>query len=416
MRALVVIAVRNLLQNRRRSTFAILAIALGFAAVNVFGGFTRYMNRSLRDGFIYAQAHGHLALFKRGFLEEGTLDPGRFLLTEEEIARATALLEALPEVVLVTPVLHFSGLLSNGAVSTIFVGAGRVHADVSAIQARASGMVGKLTLFTGKPLQDDLPYGVGLSQGLAALLDLAVDSSAVAVAPTVDGRINALDVEVFHLFQSPMDVLDDKLVDAPIGLVRELLDTQGADRLIVLLEHTGDTWDVAGRLPDLLSAEGLDLEVRTWDVLSSMYERVRNMFDVIFLFLFVVVLVVAALSVVNTINMAVLERTREIGTLRALGMRGSRILALFAVESGILGVLGSLVGATLTVASWVGVEAAKPMWVPPMIARRVPIEVHLVPEHLALSFVFLLALSMGAAFFPARRAVKRGIVWALGHA
>jgi putative ABC transport system permease protein len=338
------------------------------------------------------------------------------LISEEEMSRAGAVLEEISEVELSTPVLHFSGLLSNGTVSTIFVGAGRVQSDVASIHARARGMVGKLQLFDGKPLEDDSPYGVGLSVGLAELLDIAVDSSAIVVSPTVEGRINALDVQVFHLFRSPVEVLDDKLVEAPLALVRELLDTRGADRLVVLLSDTRHTWDAAARLQEKLSEAGLDLEVRTWDVLSTMYERVRRMFDVIFLFLFVIVLVVASMSVVNTINMAVLERTREIGTLRALGMRGSRILGLFAVESGILGALGSLVGAVLTVSCWVGVEAAKPTWVPPVIGREVPIEVHLVPEHMAMSFAFLLALSMGAAFFPARRAVKRGIVWALGHA
>ena len=76
------IAFRNLGKNRRRSFFTVLAIGLGFAAVNVFGGFTAYLFTSLEDGYIYAQGNGHLTVFKKGFLTHGKLDPVRYLLSE----------------------------------------------------------------------------------------------------------------------------------------------------------------------------------------------------------------------------------------------------------------------------------------------------------------------------------------------
>ena len=82
----VKIGVRNLFKNKRRSFFTMGAIALGFAAVNIFGGFTAYMFRGLEDSFIYAQANGHLALFKKGFLTEGALNPEKYLFTESDLA------------------------------------------------------------------------------------------------------------------------------------------------------------------------------------------------------------------------------------------------------------------------------------------------------------------------------------------
>jgi len=79
------IALRNLFKNRRRSVTTILAIALGFAAVSLFGGFTKYMYRGNRDAAIFVRSQGHLTIFKEGFLERGKLDPARYLLTSEEI-------------------------------------------------------------------------------------------------------------------------------------------------------------------------------------------------------------------------------------------------------------------------------------------------------------------------------------------
>ncbi len=65
------LAIRNLFRNYRRSLFTVLAIGLGFAAVNILGGCTAYIFNNLRDSFIYLQANGHLTVFNAGFLEEG---------------------------------------------------------------------------------------------------------------------------------------------------------------------------------------------------------------------------------------------------------------------------------------------------------------------------------------------------------
>ena len=75
------IAARNLFINARRSLFTILAIGLGYAAVNVFGGFTEYMFTGLEDSHIYAQGNGHLTIFKKGFLDHGKLNPVAYLLS-----------------------------------------------------------------------------------------------------------------------------------------------------------------------------------------------------------------------------------------------------------------------------------------------------------------------------------------------
>ncbi len=415
MSTLLRIALRNLLKNRRRTLTAVLAIAMGYAAVNVFGGFTRYINSNLRDSFIYNQGNGHLSIFREGFLRNGLLDPGRYLLTESETDSLLGSLGARPEVLLATPQLYITGIVSNGAASTIFIGAGRIPSDADAMRQRAPGMLGRLTPYEGEALRDDAPAGVGLSEGLASLLDLQVGDGAIAVSPTIDGQINALDAEVFQTFEAAVDLLNDKLMYVPLRFARDLYATERADRIIVMLEHTSDTEPMRQELQAAFEAQGSPFELRTWEDLSQLYRKVRQMFDLIFLFLFIIVLVISVMSVINTVNMAVMERIREIGTLRALGMRRGRIVLLFALESAALGIVGSLVGVVLTLAVWFGVRLAEPTWVPPIITARIPLEIHLVPEYLVGAFFFLLALAMISATFPARRAARQEIVDALGH-
>jgi putative ABC transport system permease protein len=413
--AWIKIAFRNLCKNRRRSLFTICAIGLGFAAVNIFGGFTAYVSTSLRDGYIYAQASGHLTLFKKGFLTHGKLDPGRYLLSPDEVQTVQEIVRGFAEVVLVTPQLCISGLLSNGEVSTIFIAMGHVPTDIHAIKSRAQGMLGRLNLFTGKPLEDNTTYGVGLSTGLAALLRLDIGANAIAMAPTLDGQINALDVQVFQLFEFLVDAFNDKVMLVPLTFAQALYDTSAVDRLTILLRDTQSTIPMQTSLMQAFAQRGLEVEVKTWEELSVFYARVKDMFNVIFVFLAVIVLVIAVMIIVNTVGMAVMERIREIGTLRALGVKRHGIVRLFAIESTMLGLLGSLFGLGVTLLSWLLVHILAPTWIPPVIGQRVPLEVHLIPIYMVMSLFCFVILSVYAAILPARRAAYQGIVEALGH-
>lgn len=410
------IAYRSLLKNRRRSFFTILAIGLGFAAVNVFGGFTDYIFSSMEEGFIYGQANGHLTLYKQGFRTSGRLDPAGFLLMPDEVARIEEVLRTFPDVDLVTPGLNITGLLTKDELSTIFIGTGRIPSEVSAINKKGKGVIAKLDAdYRGRPLEDGALHGIGVSAGLAELLDLDIDSDAIAVAPTVDGQINALDAQIFQIFESSIEILNDKLIAVPLTFAQSLYDTQGVDRLIILLQDSSRTAAVRDALRDALTRQGLAVEIATWDELSPFYAKIRNMFDIIFLFIFLIVFIIAMMSVINTIGMTVMERIQEIGTLRALGVKRAGIANLFAVESAILGLVGCLFGIVLTVGCWELMRVLDITWTPPIFNRAVPLEINLVPSYMALSLAVLLVLSIGAASLPARRAARLNIVDALGH-
>jgi putative ABC transport system permease protein len=120
--------------------------------------------------------------------------------------------------------------------------------------------------------------------------------------------------------------------------------------------------------------------------------------------------------VVNTFTMAVLERTREIGTLRALGVRRRGIVAMFSLESVVLGGFGSLLGIGLTVLVVALVSWLEPTWIPPQIARRVPLQIYLVPAYWIFSTLVLVLLSILSAILPARKAAHMPITNALAYA
>ena len=415
MSTLIKIAFRNLWKNSRRSFFTIAAIALGYAAVNVFGGFTAYIFTSLKDAYVYAQGNGHLTIFKKGFLANDSQDPFNYLLGEEDVLIVKQVVKDIPDVVLVSGQLNISGLLSNGRVSTVFVAAGRVPSAIRDIRSRAPGMIGKIKLFEGKQLEDDIAHGIGLSTGLANKLDLTFGSDAIAMAPTVQGQINALDAQVFQMFKAPNEAIENQLMIVPLKFAQTLYDTGGVDRLTVLLDDTEKTEKVRVSLTQKLAQRGMKVEVKTWREIATFYDRTKGMFDIIFLFIFIIVFVIVVMSVINTISMAVMERIREIGTFRALGIKRRSIVMLFAIESAMLGLFGSALGVCITILSWVAFRIIEPTWIPPQMAREVPLEVHLVPDYVAMTMLFLVVLSILAAIMPARKAARMNIVDALGH-
>jgi putative ABC transport system permease protein len=416
MRTWVTLALRNLFRNRRRSLFTILAIGLGFAAVNILGGFTEYIFTNLRDSYIYLHANGHLTIFKAGFLQDGKLNPTRYLLDETEVSAIQETLRRHPEVLVATPQLNISGLLSNGKVSTIFIAAGRVPSDVRNINSHAHGMIARLQQFKGKPLQDDVVYGVGLSEGLAEQFKFDLGSNPVAMSSTISGQVNALDAQVFQLFHSPNEALEDKLMIVPLKFAQALYDTTSIDRIVVLLDRTELAEPMRAELVQDFAGRGLQVEIKTWNELSPFYTKVKHMFDVIFMFTFLIVFAIVVMSVINTVSMAIMERTREIGTLRALGLKRRGIVWLFAAESMVLGAFGSTLGIILTLVVWSAIVVLEPTWVPPQMASDIPLEVYLVPEYMSYSLLSLVFLSMVAAGLPARRAAQTEIVTALGHA
>jgi len=267
----------------------------------------------------------------------------------------------------------------------------------------------------GKGLSEKKSYGVEMAEDLASHLDLSPGSDGVVMATTLDGQMNALDIQVVGVYDTGSDATNDKYMRVPFAFAQSLYDTEKADRVVVLLSHWKKTETSRNRLLNTLSLAGLRCEIKTWNELSLFYSKVKGMFDMIFMFIFVIVLIIVVMSVVNTMGMAVLERTREIGTLRALGLKRRGVSLLFAIEGAMLGLLGTIFGIVLNVAVWAVIRAVEPTYIPPGVSSPVPLIVSIVPQAMLILMVFLILLSLIAAILPARRAARQNVVDALGH-
>lgn len=405
------IAFGNIIKNRRRSLVTIFAVALGFASASLFQGYIHNTYAGLRNAAIRGEGLAHLTIYKKGWQLKGKIDPEPYMFSAEAIRKIADLVEEADDVILATPQLQISGLVSNGRVSTIFIARGVIPEDERIIK----GAWAAFRPVTGKRLSTANEYGVEMAVDLAAILNLKPGSDGVVMATTFDGQMNALDIQVSGIYDTGTEATNDKYLRVPFAFAQSLYETAKADRIVVLLDDWQKTEEARITIQQILDEAGIACEIKTWNELSLFYTKVRSMFDRIFLFIFSIVFVVVIMSVINTMGMAVLERTREIGTLRAIGVKRSGISWLFAIEGGMLGLLGTLCGAVLNGIVWILIRFAELSYIPPGNSSSVPLIVDLLPRAMCGLALFLIVLSLLAAIIPARRAAKLTVVEALSH-
>lgn len=419
MKNMTRLALRGLMRNRRRSMVTLLAIAFGFSAIVLFAGYTHNVYDGLGRQSIHGEMLGHLTLYKQGMRTEGKLDPERYLLTAEEVAAISKLVGEEDHVKLVAPRLGMSGLVSNGRASTIFIAEGiepeavvKLREGSLTEEEKKSGMFDNMWM----RLDKDRPEVVSLSEGLVEMLHLKEGEQAQVLVNTLSGQANAADIVLGKAFNTGNAGSNDKFAFVSLALARSLLDAEGrAQRLTILLDDVNQTGAMRDRLQAKLDAAGFEIEILTWQDLSDFYNQVHGMFDMIFGFIFSIVLTVVLMSVANSMGMTVVERTREIGTLRAIGLKRGGVIRLFTLESMLLTLIGCITGLVISFAVRWGVNAADISYIPPNSASPVPLLVDIDFARTVFTFILMGVVGTLAAYAPARKAAKKDIIDALGH-
>ena len=406
------LALRNIFRNRRRSFTTIIAIAVGFASISLYYGYIHHTYWAVRFFAVHGEGLGHLRINKEGWKNNSKLDKLKYMFSYDETQKIMKLVNEEKNVILSTPQLYLSGLVSNGTTSTYFVAEGVVPKDDKIIKNQRWINYAKVQ---GKPLSEDTPSGVEISSGLGKQLNLAPGKDGVAMTTTLDGQMKALDVKVTAVFNTGNDFYNDKYMRFNFNYAQSLLDTQSAERIVVLLDDIQATEKMRKHLLRKLSVAGINCEIQTWDELSVAYTKIKSYLDAIFIFLFSIILIIVAMTTINTMSMVILERTNEIGTLRALGLKRKGVSMIFALEGAFLGLFGSILGIVLHSCVVAITRYHKTYYTPPGSSSSVSLYVDMVPDMLAVLFFSFILLSSLSAVVSARRAGKKNIVDALGH-
>jgi len=187
--------------------------------------------------------------------------------------------------------------------------------------------------------------------------------------------------------------------------------------IVLQLHRTEDINLARQRLVSLFEARHLDLEVRDFEELNPYFVQVTAFMSSILLFIAVIIGIVVLFTVTNTVGMSVAERTAEIGTTRAMGLRRWGIRWQFLAEGWLLGLIGTTAGVLLAAAIVFTVNHSGLMWLPPGQAQPTPLRMDLFTRKalVVATWLGLMAVATVSAYWPANRAAKLPIVDALRH-
>ena len=459
------LAVRNLLRNRRRSLATLLAMAIGSTSILLFGGFSSNVNYELHTRHV--RKGGHLQIQHRDFYLYGSGNPTAYGITDyAKILAAIQNDEVLRRMVLVaTPTLQFGGIAGNYAasVSRTIIGNGSIAEDVnrmrrwndfdlrtkapgSALEGAAAdaaivgtGVARVLQLCDAlkiehcpKPEKEQKADGAPLPGDIAqlSLQETPTEPDTAAAHPrrievlvvNARGAPNVTSVEVIRAEEQGLKELDEIYVMMHFAKIQQLMYGNSPPRatsIMIQLRHSDQIPAAVERLALILStfSASQPLAVLDFRTLNPLYIQTMQMFDTIFGFVLVLIGGIVLFTVSNTMNTTVVERTVEIGTLRAIGLRRAGIRRLFVTEGALLGLCGAVLGVLLALVLSTIINQIGMLWLPPGNVELVPFTVNVWGENrMILGTTFgLICIAILSAWWPARRAARLDVVEALRH-
>jgi putative ABC transport system permease protein len=470
MNLLLKVAFRNILRNRRRSAMTGSAIAVGALALLIFGAFTTYLFASFQTNLV--QRIGHLTVFEKGYFLFGAGNPTAYGIDRyREVIDLIANDPVLkPLINVITPTHSLVGIAGNfegeNDAAKTFIGVGVVPADRDRMRqwnefgagriwppderfgggdesvgligggiARILGLCASLKIANcpTPPIaarQDAVAADTPADPGIGDLVSrdvTAQEAGAANAMPRIDllsatanGAPNVVSLHVAGLDLQGVKELDDNYVAMRLGLAQQLVYGRGehkATGIVIQLRRSEDLRPARVHLTALLQRHNLNLEVHDFSELTPFYVQVLGLFGSIFLFIAAIMGVIVLFAVVNTMTMNVMERTNEIGTIRAMGVRRRGIRRQFVVEGALLGIIGATFGLILAVIITALANHAGLTWNPPASANFIPLRLELFgrPVLILGTWLGLTFVATVAALIPANRAAKLPVVDALRH-
>jgi putative ABC transport system permease protein len=396
-------AVQNTLRNRRRSLVTVSIAALGTAGILLAGGFALSTYQGLSE--MAARRTGHLIVANPAQFDKDEETPLQDGL--DNAAELRARLLADPEVRQVLPRVDFSGLISNGDKSTVMMATGIDPDSEFAVKGPF------LSVTAGEVLSNDaMTAEVMLGEGLAKSIKAKPGNSLTLLASTADGALNALDVQVKGVFSTGVSDMDLRFVYTDISTAQKLLNTRRVSSLGVFLARMEMTQTAQQRV----AAANPTLKVQTWLDQAFFYKAVNDLYNRIFGAMGLIIGVIVVFVVTNAMSMAIIERTREIGTLRALGTLPNQLLRTLGLEGMVLGGVGALSGAVLALAVTLFLLVV-PMEMPPPPGQTkgYPLIITFDALIYLATMLSMVGLTVLASTWVARKTVNMPVVDALAH-
>lgn len=325
-------AFRDLGRNRRRSFFSALALGMGLALLLLMASVVAGEIRGSMDSSIKLQS-GHLQVMAKTYNQDKTSLAWDDLIEKPDAMAAQ--IASLGPVKVATPRLFASGIIAAGDES---VGVRLIGTD----PASAANAPFRDGMVSGEFLTADDREGILIGQPLAEKTNLKAGDTTDLLVNTSNGDVDQQTFTIRGIYTTHTPGYDQNTVFMPLAKAQAITKTENhASIIFILLKDREQTSAVANAL------QTTQYQVKTWEQLNELLVSTEQYSNAYMYLLYLIILAITATVIINTLIMAVFERTREIGILSAMGMKGGRIMAMFFAESSLLAAGGIAMGLIL---------------------------------------------------------------------
>ena len=338
------LGLKNLTRQKRRNILIILVIAFAFSSYLLMDSLMNGMEEMSFDN-IKNYDTGNIQVAYPEYWEdrEELLLENLIYLNqdmEESINSTDGLLGVSPE-------LRFKANLNNGIDEISVRGVGISIEKYNQVFGTKNYVV-EGSMFA--PGESKAVIGVRLAE----LMDLKVSDYITLLVRTKDDTFNTIDIEIAGLVRAPNPMINNGIVFVPLEVAQKALNVGNAVSMITLKTVSGDEDKVTKELTDSFKNKNLDLKAYSWKESASSVIALSAAKKGGIGAILSVVLLIGMLGIINNVILSALERTSEIGMMKALGMREWEIVFVFMVEATGIGILGGLTGCLL---GYAGVSA-----------------------------------------------------------
>ena len=401
-------ALRSVFRNPRRSVITASATAFGLAAYLFLyafadGFFEQMIQNSTR------QLSGHVQVMKAG--QAVDLSPALRIVDSPALLGQ---LRARPEVEAAAPRVVLRAMVANPGKSLPVELVGIAPEQERAVTELSGYMKQGTYVQPGEK-------GIVIGQKLAEELNARLGDKLVITVQQAGGDLASGAQPIRGIYRTGSDLFDSEYAFIGIDAARRLGGLQGdqASRIALRLSDRAGSAALARTLNQSLSRDGL--VAMDWEALLPVVVQMVEMSQVDFYLILSVVFVVVAIGVMNTMVMSVMERTRELGVMLALGTRGGQLLLTILFEALFLAVLGMVAGSVVggALVFWLnrtGINLSSISGaletIPGITDRVYPV---LMFDHVWLPSLLLFLCSVTVALYPAWRAARLDPVEAIHH-
>lgn len=395
MKHLLKIAWKNLFRNRRRTTASLITVAFGASGLLIFQGFNTGIMNQYRENTIRGY-YGYGQLFSQDYYGRVYEKPWEHWISQpNEVEKQ---LKTIPNIVELFPRLSFYSFVAKGGINLAGRGEG-------VLPERESKFFDKLNFESGETLhgEDEIILGKGLADSLNA----KVGDTVTILTQTIHGQINGVDVRVVGVFHMGIKAIDDQYYRLHLKTAQHLLDTDQIELFSVQTPGV-ESWD---ELQKQIEEKLPTLQPVRFEILDKVYyQNSVDFLEAQFKFIRTIILLIVGLGIFNTVAVGLLERSGEVGALRANGEKISRLWRIFLLENAFLGIIGGSLGLVLALLLNKTILATGiPMPPGPGITRHYRIFLDMTSWHYVSALILPTTVCMIASIFPIRKLLTQKI-------